>query len=525
MNAVIYARFSSYNQTERSIEGQIDDCMAYAERMGYTVIKSYIDRARSGTEAEHRTDFQKMIADSAGKHFDAVLVWKLDRFARNRYDSAIYRAKLKKHGVQLISVNEPISDDPSGILLESLIEGFAEYYSANLSQNVRRGIRVALEHGNYIGGIAPLGYRAENGKITVDPKEADAVRRIFDMYADGVPCREIAERINAMGIRPRLSDRFKATSFSVILKNRKYIGEYVAKDGTEYPDLYPPIVDRALFDSVQRKIDANKRAPAAGKAKAAYILQGKLFCGHCGAPMVGESGRSKTGDVHYYYACAQKKKLHTCKKKNERKLPLEYYIVERTINYVLTPERIEIIADELAKKYAEEFNTAGIAELEKLIGRLDREISDAVDNLLAYTGNKPIQDKIAEKIELLSAQKADAESDLTTARIAVKHALSRDDCVKLLSSFRGGDPLDPAYQKRIVDTFINAVYIFDDRLVTYYNVKTDDQITHAEMLDDLAADEKSSDLIDLAPPTLTKIEPLFFKTARIFGAILKKSDG
>lgn len=524
MNAVIYARFSSYNQTERSIEGQIEDCMSYAERNGYHVIKSYIDRAKSGTDAEKRTDFQKMISDSASGQFDTVLVWKLDRFARNRYDSANYKHKLKKNGVRLLSVNEPMSDDPTGIMLESILEGAAEYYSANLSQNVKRGIRVSLEHGNYIGGITPLGYRIENKKVKVDDREAEAVRYIFEQYNAGTTCSKIAEDLNAQGIKPRLSNNFKATSFSVILKNRKYLGEYSA-NGCDYPDIYPQIVDTDLFESVQRKINANKRAPGAGKAKVDYLLQGKAFCGYCGSPLVGESGKSKTGAIHNYYACAQKKKLHTCKKKNERKQPLEFYIVERTVNYMLTPERIEGIADALVEKYKQEFNASGAANLEKTISRLDREISDAVDNLLAFTGNKPVQDKIAEKVEILSAQKADAEADLAAMKIAMKHVITKEQYIKWLSSFCGGDPLDEKYQKQIIDTFINAIYVFDDKLVTYYNVKTAERVTHEEMLDDLTEDEKSSDLTDSAPPNLTKIEHLIIRTVQIFGAIFKKSDG
>ena len=317
MNAVIYARFSSYNQTERSIEGQLEDCMAYAERNGYRVVKSYIDRAKSGTEAENRADFQKMIADSEKKHFDTVLVWKLDRFARNRFDSAKYKQKLKKNGVRLISINEPISDDPNGILIESMLEGYAEYYSANLSQNVKRGIRVSLEHGNYIGGITPFGYQIDNKKVISNDREAEAVRYIFEQYNAGASCKQIAADLNAKGLKPRMSDRFKETSFTVILKNRKYIGEYSA-DGVDYPDIYPQIVDTDLFEAVQRKINANKRAPGAGKAKVDYLLQGKAYCGHCGAPLGGESGKSKTGAVHHYYACAVKKKYHRCKKKNER---------------------------------------------------------------------------------------------------------------------------------------------------------------------------------------------------------------
>ena len=524
MNAVIYARFSSYNQTERSIEGQIEDCMAYAERNGYNVIKSYIDRAKSGTEADKRTDFQRMINDSASGQFDTVLVWKLDRFARNRYDSANYKHKLKKNGVRLLSVNEPVSDDPTGIMLESILEGAAEYYSANLSQNVKRGIRVSLEHGNYIGGITPYGYQIDNKKVIINETEAEAVRYIFEQYNAGTSCAKIAAALNAKGLKPRLSDKFKDTSFSVILKNRKYLGEYSA-NGVDYPDIYPQIVDADLFNAVQRKINANKRAPGAWKAKVDYLLQGKAFCGHCGAPLVGESGKSKTGAIHNYYACAVKKKYHKCKKKNERKQPLEFYIVERTVNYILTPDRIDFVADALVKKYESDFNVSGAANLEKTINRLDREISDAVDNLLAFTGNKPVQDKIAAKIEILSAQKEDAESDLATLRIAMKHALKKEDCVKWLSSFRGGDPLDEKYQKRIIDTFINAVYVFDDKLVTYYNVKDEEQITYDEMLDDLTEEEKSSDLIDSAPPLLAKIEHLIIKSSKIFGAIFKKADG
>ena len=498
--------------------------MAYAERMGYNVIRSYIDRAKSGTEAENRTDFQKMLSDSASRRFDTVLVWKYDRFARNRYDSATAKNKLNKNGVRLISINEPVSDDPNGILMESMLVGMAEYYSANLSQTVKRGIRVSLEHGNYIGGITPFGYQIDNKKVISNDREAEAVRFIFEQYNAGVSCKAIASALNAQGLKPRLSSKFKETSFSVILKNRKYIGEYSA-NGCDYPDIYPQIVDTELFEAVQRKINANKRAPGAGKAKTDYLLQGKAFCGLCGAPMVGESGKSKTGVVHHYYACADKKKLHTCHKKNERKQPLELYIVERTVNYMLTPERIEIIADALVEKYNEDFNTSGAANLEKTINRLDKEINDAVDNLLAFTGNKPVQDKIAEKIELLSAQKTDAESDLAALKIAMSHVITKQQYIAWLSSFRGGDPLDEVYQKKIIDAFVNAVYVFDDKLVTYYNIKTAEQVTHTEMLDDLTAEEKSSDLTDPAPPNLVKIERLIIKTVRIFGAIFKKSSG
>ena len=137
MKAVIYARYSSDNQREESIEGQLRECTAYCQKNEITVVRTYIDRALSA-KTDNRPDFQRMIKDSAKGLFDVVLVWKLDRFARNRYDSARYKAQLKKYGVKVLSATENISEGPEGIILESLLEGMAEYYSAELAEKVIR---------------------------------------------------------------------------------------------------------------------------------------------------------------------------------------------------------------------------------------------------------------------------------------------------------------------------------------------------------------------------------------------------
>ena len=178
MNAVIYARYSSHGQTEQSIEGQLHDNYAWAEQQGITVIGEYIDRALTGTK-DQRPDFQRMIADAAKRQFELVIVWKLDRFARNRYDSAIYKARLKKYGVKVLSVKENITDSPEGIILEGLLESMAEYYSANLAQNVLRGKRETSAKGNWNGGRVPLGYKAVDGKLVADDKTAPFVQYLF----------------------------------------------------------------------------------------------------------------------------------------------------------------------------------------------------------------------------------------------------------------------------------------------------------------------------------------------------------
>lgn len=178
---VIYARFSSHSQTEQSIEGQLRECYDFARRNDYLVIAEYIDRAITGT-TDKRPEFLRMIEDSKKKNFDYVLVYQLDRFARNRYDSANYKAKLKKNGVRVLSAKENITEDASGILVEGMLESMAEYYSAELSQKVKRGIKESLLKGNFIGGHGLFGYDVIDKKWVVNPLEAAVVQDIFTRY-------------------------------------------------------------------------------------------------------------------------------------------------------------------------------------------------------------------------------------------------------------------------------------------------------------------------------------------------------
>ena len=185
MTAVIYARYSSNNQREESIEGQIRECTAYAEKNGITIVKHYIDRAISA-KTDNRPEFQQMIKDSDKKLFDIVLVWKLDRFARNRYDSARYKTQLKKNDVKLMSATEVISDGPEGIILESVLEGYAEYYSADLSEKVIRGMTENALKGKFSGGAIPFGYTINaDRRFEIDPLTAPFVAETFQRYNDG----------------------------------------------------------------------------------------------------------------------------------------------------------------------------------------------------------------------------------------------------------------------------------------------------------------------------------------------------
>lgn len=187
---VIYARFSSHSQTEQSIEGQLRECYDYAKKHDLLVVSEYIDRALTGT-TDKRPSFLQMIEDSKKKTFDYVLVYQLDRFARNRYDSANYKAKLKKNGVRVLSAKENISEDASGILIEGALESMAEYYSAELSQKVKRGIRESYEKGYFIGGFGLFGYDIIDKHWVINETEAAVVREIFERYRYGEKAKSI----------------------------------------------------------------------------------------------------------------------------------------------------------------------------------------------------------------------------------------------------------------------------------------------------------------------------------------------
>lgn len=358
MNAVIYARYSSHNQTEQSIEGQLADAYDYARAHDYTVVSEYIDRAQSG-KTDNRLNFQRMISDAPKRQFQLVIVWKLDRFARNRYDSAIYKAKLKKYGVTVVSVKEMISDNPEGIILEGMLEAMAEYYSANLSVNVKRGMRETLKKGNYCGGGIPFGYKLDGKRFVIDENKAPILREVFERYASGEPKTSIIRDLNGRGVKTARGYDITMSTFQKVLSNPIYTGHY-RFNGEEIPEIAPPLIPQDIFDTVQTMIAKHKHAPAATKAREEYILQGKAFCGICGANLVGDCGHSATGALYTYYSCAVKKKTHSCKKRNERKDYLEGFVLHKTLEYVLTPANIDMIAKSVVAEYDNEFGVKQI---------------------------------------------------------------------------------------------------------------------------------------------------------------------
>ncbi len=483
--AVIYARYSSHGQQEQSIDGQLRDCYAFAEREGHLVIGEYVDRALTGRN-DDRPDFQRMIADAAKKQFKFIVVWKLDRFARNRFDSAVNKATLKKYGVRVISATENITDEPEGILLEGVIESLAEYYSENLSKHVKRGQRESVLKGSHVGGIAPFGFKSivvdDKKRLVADENNAPIIKYVFEQYAKGVTKKAIMSDLAARGILNYYGRPLTYSALQNALRNTKYIGKYTY-NGVDVPGACDALIDEDTFNKVQEMLDKRSHGGTGEKARQEYLLQGKAFCGYCGTRLVGDAGTSRHGNVHYYYACGKKKKYHTCKKNNEKKAFLEWYVVEQTIEYILSLDRMDYIADRIVLKYEDEFNDKKIKELERQYKKLDAEVDAAVDATIAAP--KQGRQKFYDKIEVLEAQKADIELNLATLKIANGHRYTKEQIIAWLKTFCRGDALDEVFQRRIIDVLINSVYVYDDKIVIYYNVRGGKQISYMEMCNDM----------------------------------------
>ena len=341
MNAVIYARHSpGPRQTVQSIEGQVRDCMAYAKENNITVLDVYADRHISGSDFENRKEFNRMLRDAEKKQFESIIVWKIDRFGRDREEIALNKIRLKRHGIRLLYAKEVIPDGPEGIILESLMEGLAEYYIADLRQKVKRGCRENALKGFVVGGHAPYGYKIENKKYQVDEKESWVVSYVFESYDSGLSVMEIIDNLKNMGVKNRKGGLITQNGIYTMLRNEKYIGRH-SYEGIPIP--VPAIITQELWDSVHSKFHRRTRSSASYKATEKYLLSLRAYCGECGSLLVGECGYGKMGIRYSYYKCAAKKRnkgAEKCTLKTYRKDELEDLIVSHTVNDVLQEDVI-----------------------------------------------------------------------------------------------------------------------------------------------------------------------------------------
>lgn len=522
LNAVLYARFSSDRQKENSIDFQLRADREYCERKGIKIVGEYIDRAMTGTN-DDRPEFQRMIRDAKSQQFAFVIVYRFDRFARNRYDSAIYKKQLESYGVRVLSTEESVGTGDEGIILEAIYEAMAESYSRRLSRVVTNGMKETARKGLSVGGNISYGYKIEDHKLTIDEAAAPVVRLVFELYKNGKTKTEIASELNSRGFLTPKHNAFNINSITRILTNRMYIGE------SSYMDIErscPAIVDKELFCAVQKLVETNKRSYGKKISKAYFALSGKLFCGECGAAMIGDEGTSKNGNTYFYYSCSNKKRKRSCKKKSEKKDFIEWYVCEQTVKFVLTPENIHSIAEKVVALSERELGSEDLKAAEKQLAAIEREFDSLTDKLIA-TDSAALIRKINERAAALERQKADLEAQISELRIRSELRITVPEVEAYLNTFRSGDLLDEDFRRRLIHTLINCIYLFDDKIVIYFNVRGFDTVNYIDVLADVEQlaeppSECSDSFSDGSPNTKLSEHVYFIFTNGVFGAVISR---
>lgn len=480
--AVAYARYSSDNQSSESIDGQLRAIKRFAEANNITIIEEYIDRAKSATNA-NRPAFQKMLADSRQKYFDLVLVHKLDRFSRDKYDFAVCKRVLKANNVKLVSVLENLDGSPESIILESLLEGMAAYYSANLSREVKKTMKEHAMKGKHMGGIPPLGYDVDpiTKEYLLNEHEVTIIRLIYKMYLDGHGYVSIVETLNKMGLKTKRGADFGKNSIHEILKNEKYTGTYVynravGKDASgkrnshrdkgdseiiRIEGIMPCIIKKEEFQRVQEKMQKNKKKAGSYKAKHAYLLSGFIFCGECGHAMIGNVKYSKS-HIYHAYRCGNRDRTKRCRNKEIRTSHLERFILFKLGELILNEKNIPRIVDDINKLYCslEETKKQEAKNLDKELSQIEKEIANIVSAIKQGIINKFVNEELMlleERQNILEKKIKEHSLNLEAPKITEEYLRSIFSEVKDAIKTNSIPEI-----KKYMDQYIERVEVYED---------------------------------------------------------------
>ena len=462
--AVIYARFSSHNQRDESIEQQIMECRAYAAAHNLNIVGEYADAAVTG-RTDRRPQYQKMRRDAEKGAFAVILAYKSNRIARNMVNALMFESDMERLGVTVMYAKEAFDNTPAGRFALRNMMNMNQFYSENLAEDIIRN-----QQDNALkcraNGPAPYGYRSNaNGHFEIDPATAPIVQEIYRRVIDGDTYQEIADDLNSRGVLTGRGQPWGKNSFQNMMRNERYTGIYIF-NGIRIDGGMPQIISPAQFEEVQNVIKNAKHArkKRADAEEEPYRLTGKLFCGECGKQMIGMSGTGKNGTRHYYYACSGKRSEKSCAKKDHRRDQLEGDIARAIYELILQDDFIEQLADAMVSFQKNYENNPELAALRERQAANDV----ALKNIMSAIEQGIITPSTRDRLFELESEKTDLSRKIA-ALADTRINVSRDQIVGFYRHFRCGDIQDPDFCQSLFDTFLVKAYVFDDHIFCVFD--------------------------------------------------------
>lgn len=489
--AALYYRYSSDGQNEATISAQRRICKAFTDTEGYTPVKEYVDEAETATTSDNRADFLQMLSDAKKGLFDYIIVWQFSRFARNKEESVLYKAMLRKIGVRVISATEKTDDTPSGKLLEGMLEVLNQYFSDNLSVEVKKGKKENLLTGKHAGGECPYGiYKEEETTLyKINEAQAKTIRLIFDLYIEGYGYRRIAAILEEKGHKPPKGDKWNGGSIGKILNNEAYIGIYNYTLGAGTPqeesfkldNVYPAIIDDNTWALAQKARIAKK--PKRSKRNRLYLLTGKTVCGSCHKNYVGHSSQNKKYK-YYYYRC-NGRSMHarnetSCKAKDIQAEKLEKWVLDSIAHFILSDNAIKEILESVAQKVKSKSNTSAreIKRLEKEAEKIDARIENMLD---LYDDGKLSKARLNKRTEGLEKQLDNIHLELEQLRKLNSTEVDIAALREFLFQYRNNlEHASPETKKALIDAFVGSIEITNDTIKL--TLKVDDTLDYSNNL-------------------------------------------
>ena len=443
--AAIYARFSIHNQREESIDAQVRACREYAKTKGFRIVEIYSDSAKSGTNTD-REAFQIMIEDSEEHKFKYLLIHKIDRFAREKYDSVVYKRKLKINGVTVISVTENLDGSPESLILEGLLESMARYYSTNLAREVMKGMKESAYDCKHLGGTPPLG---RNSLYSILQNEKYVGKYIFN-------------RKQEKGTSGKRNPTLKPKEECIVIYNG-----------------VPAVVDQQTFDIVQFKMNGNREKAGMYRAREVYLFSGLIICSECGERMYGNTricGRHKSR--YSSYRCTAGANKRGCKNKEIRREYIESYVLDELYerlfsNYSI--QKLTAMLNDYNSRIAQE-SDSDIKRLEKALAENQRKISNIfnfiMENGFASDTAKATLTALEEEKKLLENQLKEI-TDKNTSN-AISEAIVKE-LMEKSGEFLRTHKLSEC--RNFITSYIDKVIIYESKIEVIFKINVIDEQT------------------------------------------------